>query len=230
MGLELADGPAIKADDAASAAAGTSQAAAATVTVTAGALQAGHAGVGAQWRLRTAANGVTVARIVATPVLVLVVLHAAPSWWALALWAVLAFSDMADGWLARRHGASASGAFLDPLADKFVVLGALAALAALGRFTWAPVALLAGRELFITAYRAAVARHGVSVPARRTAKAKTLVEFVTVGLVLLPAHWSLLLTVAHASLWVSVGLAWASAAQYLLDSRAAGRRAAITGN
>lgn len=183
----------------------------------------------APWRLRTMANGVTAARMAATPVLVLIVLRATPSWAALVFWAALAFSDVADGWLARRRGPSASGAFLDPLADKFLVLGALMAMAALGKFTWAPVALLAGRELVITAYRVVVAKHGVSVPARRVAKVKTLVEFVTVGLVLLPVTWSSRLTLSHLALWLAVALAWASAAQYLVDSRAAGRRAMATG-
>lgn len=181
------------------------------------------------WRLRTAANGVTAARLAATPFLVIIVLRATPSWAALLLWAVLALSDAADGWLARRRGTSASGAFLDPLADKFLVLGALGAMAALGKFTWAPVALLGGREVLITGYRALVARNGVSVPARRAAKAKTLVEFLTVGLVLLPVTWHSQLTVSHVALWVAVGLAWASALQYLFDSRAAGRQAAVSG-
>jgi len=183
----------------------------------------------APWRLRTAANGVTVARMAATPVLVLIVLRATPSWAALLFWAALAFSDAADGWLARRRGPSASGAFLDPLADKFLVLGALVAMAALGKFTWVPVALLAGRELVITTYRVVVAKHGVSVPARRVAKAKTLVEFVTVGLVLLPVTWPSRLTLSHFALWLAVALAWASGAQYLADSRAAGRRAVAPG-
>lgn len=174
------------------------------------------------------ANAVTAARILATPVLVVVVLRATPSWAALLLWAALAFSDAADGWVARRHGKSTSGAFLDPLADKFVVLGAVVAIAALGKFTWAPVALLAGREALITAYRLLVARHGVSVPARRVAKAKTLVEFLTVGLVLVPVAGSSLAHLAQAGLWAAVALAWLSAAQYLADTRA-GRRA-LAGN
>jgi CDP-diacylglycerol--glycerol-3-phosphate 3-phosphatidyltransferase len=110
-----------------------------------------------------------------------------------------------------------------------MVLGALAAMAALGKFTWAPVALLAGREVVITAYRVLVAKHGVSVPARRVAKAKTLMEFVTVGLVLLPVTWPSRLTWSHLALWLAVALAWASAAQYLVDSRTAGRRAVATG-
>jgi CDP-diacylglycerol--glycerol-3-phosphate 3-phosphatidyltransferase len=177
------------------------------------------------------ANGLTLARMLATPLLVVVVLQDSPSWAALGLWATLAFSDMADGWVARRQGKSTSGAFLDPLADKFVVLGAMVAIASLGRFAWAAVALLVGREALITAYRVLVARHGVSVPARKAAKAKTLVEFVTVGLVLVPAagvSQADLSGVARLALWVAVALAWFSAAQYLSDSRA-GRRA-LAGN
>ncbi|MHB1497099.1 MAG: CDP-alcohol phosphatidyltransferase family protein [Acidimicrobiales bacterium] len=186
------------------------------------------AGAPADGGLMTAANGVTLARIAATPALVLVVLSGIPSWTALLLWLVLALSDAADGWVARRRGTSASGAFLDPLADKFLVLGAMAAIAALGDFTWAPVALLAAREALITSYRVVVARQGVSVPARRSAKAKTLVEFLTVAFVLVPvagASRGDLTNIAHVALWLAVVLAWASAAQYLLDSRSAGRRA-----
>ena len=192
-------------------------------------MSASRAPVLVSGRVRTAANGVTVARLLATPVLVLIVLRATPSWAALLFWAALALSDAVDGWLARRRGPSSSGAFLDPLADKCMVLGALVAMAALGKFTWVPVALLAGRELVITLYRVAVARHGVSVPARWVGKAKTLVEFITVGLVLLPVTWPSRLTWSHVALWLAVVLAWASAAQYLLDSRAAGRRSVATG-
>lgn len=180
------------------------------------------------WRLRTAANGVTALRMAATPVLVLVVLAATPSWRALALWAGLALSDGADGWLARRRGTSASGAFLDPLADKVLVLGALGALAATGHFAWAPVALLAGRELLVTSYRVVVARQGTSVPARPVAKAKTVVEFMVVAWVLAPGvPWRA--PASHVALWLAVALAWASALQYLADSRAAGRGSGVRG-
>ncbi len=183
---------------------------------------------GQRWQLRTAANGVTVARLACTPVLVVLVLRATPSWDALALWAVLAGTDAADGWLARRRGATASGAFLDPLADKVLVLGALVAMAAQGTVTLLPVVLLAGRELAMTGYRVAVARRGVSVPARLVAKAKTLVEFITVGLVLLPVAWRDRPPLSHAALWAAVVLAWASGVQYLVDSRVS-RRVVVPG-
>ena len=61
------------------------------------------------------------------------------SWLTVVVGAAVAFSDGIDGWVARRQGATRSGAFLDPLADKVVVLSALFALAAEGHLPWLPV-------------------------------------------------------------------------------------------
>ena len=169
--------------------------------------------------LATPANALTMARLAATPVLLALLLHDPRSWTALACWIVLASTDGVDGYLARRHGTTSSGAFLDPLADKFLVLGAMAALVAEDVFWWLPVVLIAGRELAISAYRLAVGRHGVSVPARSWAKVKTVVQDFAVGFALLPIDlpWS----PADALLWAGVVLALVTGAQYLLDGRAA---------
>ena len=56
------------------------------------------------------------------------------SWIAFALWFVLCASDGIDGYIARRHGTTRSGAFLDPLADKVLVLGAMFTLVGNGVF------------------------------------------------------------------------------------------------
>ena len=176
-------------------------------------------------------NAISFFRVVLVPVLMAFLLADVRygDLFALAVFILAAASDSLDGYLARRfRQTSALGAFLDPLADKLLVLGALAAMAALGQVTWAPVALLAVREVVITSYRVVVARRGVSVPARRVAKAKTLVEFLTVALLLLPVAWPSRLTFSHLALWLAVVLAWASAVQYLVDSRS-GRRAVATG-
>ncbi len=168
--------------------------------------------------LATPANAITAIRLLATvPVLVLIV-QLGVSWISALAWVAIASTDFLDGWVARRQGATTSGAFLDPLADKVLVLGALASLAATGLISWIPVFLIAGRELVISAYRSVVARQGVSVPARPAAKLKTAAQDLAVLLILLPItgrHPSIGQTV----LWVSVGLAWFSGAQYLLDSR-----------
>ena len=51
--------------------------------------------------------------------------HRNGNWVAFALWFVLCCSDKVDGVLARRHGTTTIGAFLDPLADKILILGAM---------------------------------------------------------------------------------------------------------
>jgi CDP-diacylglycerol---glycerol-3-phosphate 3-phosphatidyltransferase len=169
--------------------------------------------------LITPANGVTVGRLAATPLLLVMILRLGTSWLALGAWVLLAGTDGLDGWLARRHGTTRSGAFLDPLADKVLVLGALLALVDKGRFWWVPVGLIAVREVGISVYRSRMARRGVSVPARPSAKAKTVLQDVAVGFALLPTTGSHHPRVATTVLWVAVAFAAVSAAQYLLDGR-----------
>ena len=169
--------------------------------------------------LATPANAITLVRILAAPVMLLLILDLKVSWVAAAAWLAVASTDFLDGWVARRQGATTSGAFLDPLADKVLVLGALASLAAVGLTTWLPVLLIAGREMVISAYRSVVARRGISVPARPMAKLKTAAQDAAVGFILMPATGAHHLWIGHTILWVSVGLALVSGAQYLVDSR-----------
>ncbi|MDP9386760.1 MAG: CDP-alcohol phosphatidyltransferase family protein [Actinomycetota bacterium] len=168
--------------------------------------------------LATPANAVTVARVLVTPVLLAMILGGGDSWPAFAFWIVLAGTDWVDGWLARRQGSTRSGAFLDPLADKFLVLGAMFALVAERRFWWVPVALTAVREALISVYRSVMGRRGVSIPARWWAKVKTVVQQVAVAFALLPVTASTLV-VANVWLWAGVVLALVTGVQYLLDAR-----------
>jgi CDP-diacylglycerol--glycerol-3-phosphate 3-phosphatidyltransferase len=169
--------------------------------------------------LATPANAVTLVRILVLPVLVVLILDRGAEWPALALWVILAGSDCFDGWLARRHGATRSGAFLDPLADKFLVLGAMVTLVAKGVLWWLPVAVIAVREVALSAYRSYVGRRGVSVPARLQAKVKTWVQAIAVGLAIAPVagdgYRALLLGV----LWAAVALTVVTGVQYLWDGR-----------
>ncbi len=174
--------------------------------------------------LVTPANGVTVVRVLVTPALIAMVLGGGDSWPAIAFWVALCGTDWVDGYLARRQGTTRSGAFLDPLADKFMVLGAMFALVAEEAFWWLPVVLIAGRELTISCYRVWMGKRGVSVPARWWAKVKTVVQQVAVGAALLPltaGHP----VVANVLLWAGVGLAMFTGAQYLLDGRRAAAHA-----
>ena len=166
--------------------------------------------------LATPANAVTLARVAATPFVLAVIARKQDSWISVALWIIFAGTDGLDGYLARRQGATRSGAFLDPLADKFLILGALYVLVTKDVFWWLPVALIAARELVISAYRSILGQRGISVPARRSAKLKTLIQSFAVGFALLPptAEHPLIATTI---LWVAVALTVVSGVQYLLD-------------
>ncbi len=169
--------------------------------------------------LATPANALTMARVVATPVILAMVLAEGPAWPALVLWVLVAATDVADGVVARRHGTTRSGAFLDPLADKVLVLGVMFALVVNDRLWWLPVALIALREVAVSAYRSYVGRKGISVPARPWAKVKTVVQDVAVGVALVPAlgdGWQLLVAVL---VWAAVALTLTTGGQYLLDGR-----------
>jgi CDP-diacylglycerol--glycerol-3-phosphate 3-phosphatidyltransferase len=136
--------------------------------------------------IATRANAITIARLVLTgPVLLLILVEGA-SWWTVIGWLVLACTDGLDGWLARRDGTTRSGAFLDPIADKFLVLGGFVALGIRGDFLWIAVALVAAREFGVSAYRSLAGRRGISLPARQLGKWKANVQFVAVGVVLFP--------------------------------------------
>jgi CDP-diacylglycerol--glycerol-3-phosphate 3-phosphatidyltransferase len=174
--------------------------------------------------LATPANAVTMARVALTPLLLALILGTGDSWPAFAMWTVLAGTDGLDGYLARKHGTTRSGAFLDPLADKILVLGAMSALIATEHLWWLPVALIAVREIGISAFRSMIGRQGVSMPARTSAKAKTFSQALAVGFALCPVldsqRW-----VANTFLWLSVALAWVSGIQYFVDHRKAATRA-----
>jgi CDP-diacylglycerol--glycerol-3-phosphate 3-phosphatidyltransferase len=170
--------------------------------------------------LLTPANGITVARLLATPVVVVLVAMHGVGWVPFTVAFVIGATDGIDGWLARRQGTTRSGAFLDPLADKAVVLSLLFVLAAKGEFSWLPVALIAAREVGMSLYRIVAGRRGISIPARASAKVKTLVQGIAILLALAPslAPHRTVLTVA---VWVAVAFTLVTGAQYLVDGRRA---------
>ena len=187
--------------------------------------------------LRTPANLITLARIAASPVLFWLILRArdegGASWAAVAVGLTFAASDAWDGRLARNTGTvTRAGAFLDPLADKVVVLGSMACLAAIGRVGWIPVALIAAREAVMSGYRVRCARRGVSVPARRSAKWKVILQGLAVILTLVPplaaADSPAREGLIDAVWWLAVAATVLTGLLYLLDGRRAAGSSGVT--
>jgi len=169
------------------------------------------------------ANLLTITRLVFAPLLFWFVLDAeadrGASWAAFGLGVALASTDFFDGKVARRANVvSRSGAFLDPLADKVVILGSAYCLVYVDRYWWVPVTVIAVRELGITAWRTRSAQNGLALPARRSAKYKTAMQGVALAMAVMPTleNEDTLIAVM---LWIAVAWTLFSGAQYLMDGQ-----------
>ncbi len=147
-------------------------------------------------------NALTVFRIILIPVFVLVFyLPFSWSYFACALiFGVAAFTDLLDGYLARKLDQSTPfGAFLDPVADKLMVVISLGLL--IERFeAWyftLPALVIIGREILISALREWMAEVGArnSVAVSMVGKAKTMMQMMAIIFFLLiqspggPIYW-----------------------------------------
>lgn len=135
-------------------------------------------------------NRLTVARIIMVPFFLLALL--APDYvgfhylWALLLFAAASYTDHLDGKIARRTNQITNfGKFLDPLADKILVLSALVCFVQQGLAeAWVVVVILA-REFMVTGVRLLAAESGQVIAANKWGKAKTVSQIVAILAVLL---------------------------------------------
>ena len=103
------------------------------------------------------------------------------------LFVVVAITDWLDGWLARRLNMTSSfGAFLDPVADKFLVCAALLVLVHMNRVHALVAFVIIGREIAISALREWMAQIGASrsVAVHMLGKVKTVVQLVAIPFLL----------------------------------------------
>lgn len=150
---------------------------------------------------RNLPNLITAARIVAAPIVAVLLLQPrpVPRLLAFALFVTAAVSDLWDGYLARsRDQVTAFGKMFDPIADKLLLLASLVPLYVvtsrqmeLGGLPvfdaiplWAVLVLL-GRELLVTVLRFFAARRGRVVAARHLGKRKTLAQNIFIGAAIL---------------------------------------------
>lgn len=165
-------------------------------------------------------NAITVMRILMVPVMVWLLWDRPDrlqSVLACVVFVVAMLSDVLDGWLARRWDLqSVIGAFLDPLADKLMVITTLVMLIPNG---WVPawmVVVLESRELTIGGLRQMAVSEGMVIPAGSLGKFKTAYQSTAIGFLLW--HYPTIGIDAHSVgillLWVSIAFSLASAAEY----------------
>lgn len=133
-------------------------------------------------------NLLTLARVAAVPVVVALLLSdtRVSGLWAAAIFGLAAVTDFVDGWLARKWGVvTVLGKFLDPLADKLIVMAALIMLIPLDRVpAWAVFIILA-REMIVTGLRSIASSEGIVIDASELGKYKTIYQMVAIpGLLL----------------------------------------------
>ena len=119
------------------------------------------------------------------------------------MFVVFALTDWADGWLARRlNQTSAFGAFLDPVADKFLVCASLLVLVHLKRADVFVALIIIGREIAISALREWMAHIGASrsVAVHMLGKLKTVSQMVAIPFLLYDGR---LFGLIHTRIWGS---------------------------
>jgi len=170
-----------------------------------------------------AANAITIARILLIPVFLVLLFVEVPygEYAAVAVFALAAGTDKLDGYVARRRKTvTATGMFLDPLADKLLISAALIALVSLGRLeAWVAMVII-GREFAVTGLRLVAAAQGVSIPADRLGKAKTVMQTIAVLFLLVPRSafpydW----LIEDLLIWAAVALTLISGIEYFWNAR-----------
>jgi CDP-diacylglycerol--glycerol-3-phosphate 3-phosphatidyltransferase len=147
----------------------------------------------------TLPNIITLARICLTPVIAL--LPFIQGYWpkviAFIVFLIAAFSDLVDGYLARRYGETSElGILLDPIADKLLLFATLIPIFWITRHPtilvdyripwWGSLPLwvallLVGREVLITVFRFFAKRRGIVIPAVGAGKLKAVVQNIFIG-------------------------------------------------
>ena len=167
-------------------------------------------------------NAFTFLRVLLVPVVLwlLTLDTVAASWWALGVFVFAAVTDSFDGWVARRYnGITRWGQLADPLADKLLVLGALASLALVDRVWWWAVVVILLRDVVVTGLRVRLVRRlRLVLPASRWGKMKTVSQIIAVSAYLAPPVAD---PVADTLLVVAVVATVASGIAYVVSVRGA---------
>lgn len=163
----------------------------------------------------------TYARAAAAPVILGVLMSGwiYAGWFAAVFFVLASLTDWLDGFFARRYGVESNmGRFMDPIADKILVLGAILMLLDMGRVDPAMVFLFLARDIFIGGIRAVAAANNLIIDAKPFGKWKTAFQMVAIPCLLVyePILGIPLADLGYYALWVSVGLSLISGAEYTI--------------
>ncbi|HEY5975618.1 MAG TPA: CDP-diacylglycerol--glycerol-3-phosphate 3-phosphatidyltransferase [Geobacteraceae bacterium] len=152
-------------------------------------------------------NILTLLRIGAIPVLAVLLLSPSrdAGFWAAALFAAASVTDWLDGYLARRMGiVTVFGKFLDPIADKLIVMAALIMILPFARVPAWMVLVILGREIIITGLRGIASSEGIVIAASDLGKFKTIFQIVAILGLLLHYDYYWFFSIKHELVYVNM--------------------------
>ncbi len=179
------------------------------------------------------ANVLTVVRILLVPVFIYLFLRGdtTSQIWATITFMIAAATDQLDGHLARSRGLITDfGKLADPIADKALVIAALALLSATGLVPWWVTILIVVRELGITVLRFFMVSRSV-MAASRGGKVKTVLQMLFITLMLVP--WTglglggfghTMVTVAEVIMWAALAVTVVTGLEYCVSAWRIARR------
>ena len=130
------------------------------------------------------------------------------------IFAVASFTDFLDGYLARKYNLITDfGKFMDPLADKVLVVAALAVLVEMNLIPAWMIVLIITREYAVSILRAIAANTGQVIAASQGGKAKTVSQIIAVLMLLLNIKYGIYV------MWIAVILTFVSGMDYLMKNK-----------
>jgi len=164
-------------------------------------------------------NGLTIIRILAIPIILILLFSTGQLYQVITalLFLLAAVTDTLDGYLARRRGmVTTLGKFLDPLADKLLIVTALIALIPARGIPFWMVIVIVGREIAVTGLRGIAASQGTIISASALGKYKTVFEVASISFLILNGDYLGISfhPVGMGLLWVALILAVFSAVDY----------------
>jgi len=152
-------------------------------------------------------NILTLLRIALIPVLAVLLLSPSreAGFWAAAVFAIASITDWLDGYLARRMSiVTVFGKFLDPIADKLMVMAALIMILPFNRVPAWMVLVILGREIIITGLRGIASSEGIVISASDLGKFKTIFQMVAIIGLLLHYDYNWFFGIPHPYLTVNM--------------------------
>lgn len=168
-------------------------------------------------------NALTILRIFFVPLLVAVLVEnnvwghvpLTNEWLALVIFLMAAFTDLLDGYLARRwKQVTTVGTLLDPIADKLLISAALVSLVQVGVLPGWMAILIIGREFAVSGLRQIAAAEGYTIKASDLGKTKMFSQVVAVSCMLLAVRHPALRAPGMVLMWIVVVFAILSAISY----------------